>query len=351
MHTVTSIQMIQSGQQYLNLDYVLGQAVKKLTIDAIALYLRNRAGSLTFLQGRGFTSEEIKYVIGNPVAKNTRSKILSRSNSVITNIQLDQPKGTAKIKSTSLHPLIKYQASPIILSGEAKGVIEVYSRESDGIKVSDGEAFDMVTQKISSALDRTGQSDHFSPTLGTNPPKHSATLDALMAAMLLRSGEIVSHARRVTDMTLHLAKTFGLADDQMVHLVRGAMLHDIGKLAIPDSILQKPGALSRSEWDLMRKHPEFAFKLLSPIASLKKALPIPYSHHERWDGSGYPLGLKGDAIPLAARLFSIVDVWDALRSDRPYRKAWLDHDVQYYILKQSGKQFDPQVTEVFLDLI
>ena len=132
---------------------------------------------------------------------------------------------------------------------------------------------------------------------------------------------------------------------------RGALLHDIGKIGVPDTILLKPGALSDDEWVVMRQHPQLAFNMLSPIVYLRPALDIPYGHHEKWDGTGYPRGLKGEEIPLAARLFAVVDVWDALTSDRPYRKAWSVERARAYIREQAGKHFDPKVVEVFMSTL
>jgi HD-GYP domain-containing protein (c-di-GMP phosphodiesterase class II) len=131
---------------------------------------------------------------------------------------------------------------------------------------------------------------------------------------------------------------------------RGALLHDIGKMGIPDSVLLKPSALTEEEWAIMHQHPVAAYEMLAPIALLKSALDIPYCHHERWDGGGYPRGLKGEEIPLAARIFSVVDVWDALRSDRPYRPGWPEERVRDYLGKRAGADFDPRVVEAFLRL-
>ncbi|MEW6718352.1 MAG: HD-GYP domain-containing protein, partial [Chloroflexota bacterium] len=133
-----------------------------------------------------------------------------------------------------------------------------------------------------------------------------------------------------------------------VHVRRGALLHDMGKLGIPDTILLKPGPLTEKEWEIMHQHPVYAYELLAPIPYLRPALDIPYCHHENWDGSGYPRKLKGEQIPLVARIFAVVDVWDALRSDRPYRKAWPEEKALAYIQEQAGKHFDPQVVEAFL---
>jgi HD-GYP domain-containing protein (c-di-GMP phosphodiesterase class II) len=143
----------------------------------------------------------------------------------------------------------------------------------------------------------------------------------------------------------------GIPNEQLIHIWRGVRLHDIGKMGIPDSILLKPGPLTDIEWEIMRRHPQYAYELLAPIEYLRPALEIPYYHHERWDGSGYPHGLKGEEIPLAARIFAVVDAWDALTSDRPYRSAWEQKKSLEYILEQRGKQFDPAVVDIFLRII
>ncbi len=142
----------------------------------------------------------------------------------------------------------------------------------------------------------------------------------------------------------------GISENELEHVRRGALLHDIGKMGIPDSVLLKPGTLNEREWEIMRRHPEYAYNLLQPIEYLHPALDIPYCHHEKWDGSGYPRGLKGEAIPLVARIFAIVDVWDALLSDRPYRKAWSKEQAHKYLHDQAGKHFDPQVVSAFLEM-
>jgi HD-GYP domain-containing protein (c-di-GMP phosphodiesterase class II) len=143
----------------------------------------------------------------------------------------------------------------------------------------------------------------------------------------------------------------GISEEKLVHIRRGALLHDIGKIGIPDSILLKPGKLTKKEWEIMKQHPVFAYKMLSRITYLEPALDIPYCHHEKWDGTGYPRGLKGEQIPLAARIFAIIDVWDALRSDRPYRNAWQEDEIREYIRAQSGSHFDPNVVDAFFKII
>ncbi len=180
---------------------------------------------------------------------------------------------------------------------------------------------------------------------------YEATIEGWSHALDLRDKETEGHTLRVTEMTLRLARVFGFSDEQMTHIRRGALLHDIGKMGIPDSILLKPGTLTPDEWDIMHQHPDYAQMLLAPIHYLEPALAIPYCHHEKWDGTGYPRGLKGEEIPLEARLFAIVDVWDALSSNRPYRAALSKTRVLEYLRHQSGKHFDPQVVRVFLEML
>jgi putative two-component system response regulator len=176
---------------------------------------------------------------------------------------------------------------------------------------------------------------------------YEATIEGWSRAMDLRDRETEGHSRRVTDLTLRLAMAYGMNSEELVHVRRGALLHDMGKLSVPDSILHKPDMLTDEEWIIMRTHPQLAYNMLYPIEYLHPALDIPYCHHEKWDGSGYPRGLKGDQIPLAARLFAVVDVWDALTSNRPYRRAWTNENALAYIKEQSGKHFDPQIVDLF----
>ena len=177
------------------------------------------------------------------------------------------------------------------------------------------------------------------------------TLEGWAKILEMRDKTTESHSRRVADLTLQLGRQFGIPESELTHIRRGVLLHDIGKMAIPDQILKKTGPLNDEEWDEMRRHPQYAYDLICPISYLRPALDIPYSHHEWWDGTGYPRGLKGTQIPLTARIFTVVDVWDALSHNRPYRKAWPQKKVLNYLREQSGKQFDPQVVNVFINLL
>jgi putative two-component system response regulator len=178
---------------------------------------------------------------------------------------------------------------------------------------------------------------------------YDQTIEGWSKALDMRDRETEGHSLRVTEKCLELAKAAGIDDGQLIHIRRGALLHDIGKMGIPDAILLKPGQLTENEWAVMRMHPVYAYEWLSQIEYLVPALDIPYCHHERWDGSGYPRGLAGEEIPLAARIFSIIDVWDAMCTERPYRKALSEETVKKYLLEHKGLDFDPHLVDIFLN--
>jgi HD-GYP domain-containing protein (c-di-GMP phosphodiesterase class II) len=179
---------------------------------------------------------------------------------------------------------------------------------------------------------------------------YDATLEGWVRALDLRDKETEGHAQRVTALCLRVAESMDVCAEDLEHMQRGALLHDIGKIGVSDNILLKPGELTPEEWQVIRKHPVYAYEFLSPVAYLRPALDIPYCHHEKWDGSGYPRGLHGEQIPLAARIFAVVDVWDALRSDRPYRQAWSVSEAIAYLQSQAGAHFDPRVVQHFLNM-
>lgn len=179
---------------------------------------------------------------------------------------------------------------------------------------------------------------------------YEATLEGWSRALELRSKETEGHSQRVTEMTLKLAREVGMKAEELVHVRRGTLLHDIGKMAVPDQILLKPTELTSEEWEVMKQHTTFAYEMLHSIEYLRPALDIPVYHHERWDGKGYPKQLKGTQIPLAARIFAVIDVWDALTSERPYRPAWSNQKAKEHIKNQAGKHFDPEIVDVFLKL-
>jgi HD-GYP domain-containing protein (c-di-GMP phosphodiesterase class II) len=180
---------------------------------------------------------------------------------------------------------------------------------------------------------------------------YDTTIEGWMRALGLKDRETEGHSYRLAGLSLALARALDLENDELIHLRYGALLHDIGKMGIPDAILNKPGPLSDAEWGLMRRHPEFGFEILSPIPFLGPAAQIAFCHHENWDGSGYPRGLQGENIPLLARILSVCNVYDSLISDQPYRNGWGTKVVVGYIEETAGKQFDPEIVVAFIRLM
>ncbi len=244
-----------------------------------------------------------------------------------------------------------YVGAPLVAKGQVLGVLEVFQREPLALDTDWLEFLDALAGQVAIAVDNAGLFTELRRSYQELSLAYDATIEGWSRALDIRDKETEGHTRRVADLAVHLARALGLSPADIVHIRRGALLHDIGKLGVPDAILLKPGPLTEAEWAIMRRHPALAYELLAPITYLQPALDIPYAHHEKWDGSGYPRGLKGDAIPLAARLFAIVDVWDALRSDRPYRPAWPVERVLAHLRAQAGTHFDPRVVDVFLGLL
>ncbi len=245
---------------------------------------------------------------------------------------------------------VSYYAVPLVAAGQVKGVLEVWHRsllrlDEEGLAFLETLAGQAALAVANASLLRDVQRSNDELMLA-----YDSTLEGWSGALDLRDKETEGHTQRVTVETLRLAQHMGLPDAELLQIRRGALLHDIGKMGIPDAVLLKPGPLSDEEWVTMKKHPTYALELLSPIAYLRPALEIPYSHHEKWDGSGYPLGLSGNQIPLAARLFAVVDVWDALCSDRPYRQGWPLQRVLRHIRDGAGTHFDPAVVAAFLQI-
>ncbi|MBI5825995.1 MAG: GAF domain-containing protein [Chloroflexi bacterium] len=244
-----------------------------------------------------------------------------------------------------------YYAIPLFSKGSTRGVIETYFRDTFTPTTDWKDFLKTLAGQATIAIDNAQLFENLQRSNQELSLAYDTTLEGWGKALELRDKETQGHTQRVTNLTLKLARQMGIPESEITHIRRGALLHDIGKMGVPDSILHKPGALTDEEIADMRKHPQYAYDLLSPITYLRPTLDIPYCHHEWWDGNGYPRKLKGEEIPLSARIFAIIDVWDALLSDRPYRDAWPEADVMKYIAGLSGKQFDPQVVNEFKKLI
>lgn len=244
-----------------------------------------------------------------------------------------------------------YYAAPLLIEGEVVGVLELQHTQPLQPDVEWLAFFETLSGQIAIAADSMALLERLRQANADLRAAYDTTLEGWSRALDLRDKETVGHTQRVTNLTMRLAQAMGIGGDELVHARRGALLHDIGKMGVPDAVLLKPGKLNDEEWVLMKRHPVLARDLLEPIAFLEAALDIPTYHHERWDGTGYPDGLAGEEIPLVARIFAVIDVWDALRNERPYKPAWPYEQARAYIASVSGTHFDPQVVEAFLKLI
>jgi PAS domain S-box-containing protein len=244
-----------------------------------------------------------------------------------------------------------YYATPLITKGKVQGVLEVYHRSFQEHTPDWHDFLELLAGEAAIAVENAKLFEELQRKNLDLTRDYDATIEMMVKTMHLRKQGVFGHSRHLVDMTLRLARQFGLNDEQLVSIRRGAHLHDIGMLAVPDAILLKFDKLDDSEWDLIRQHPQAAANLLSPVHYLRDSIDIPFCHHERWDGSGYPRQLKGDQIPLVARIFAIVDVWDSLQSARPFREAWPEEQVLDYLRQQAGIQFDPQIVDGFLHML
>ena len=334
----------------LVLDIVLEQTTAQLNVDAASiLLLRPHQNELEFAAARGFRTKAFKGTqlrLGEGYAGRAA---LERHSVHIPNLdnQHDNPRLAKHLASEGF---VAYYGLPLIAKGQVKGVLEVFQRAPLAAGPDWINFLETLAGQAAIAIDDAQLFDNLERSNVNLLLAYDATIAGWSQAMDLRDKETEGHTQRVTEMSQRLARVMGIDEEELVNMRRGALLHDIGKMGVPDSILLKPDKLTDEEWVLMKKHPQFAFDMLSPIAYLKPALDIPYCHHEKWDGTGYPRGLKGVQIPLAARIFSVVDVWDALTSDRPYRPAWPKEKVREHIRTSSGMHFDPQVVEVFLKM-
>ncbi len=332
------------------LNTILDYMMDLLNVNATAILLFNSDKlTLEYFAGKGFRSRNIEksqLKIGEGYA----GKAALSQQTVIVNDLRNEDFEYARNELLKQEEFISYIGIPLVNNAEIIGVLDIFHRS---ILKPDSEWFDYVEALASQAAIAIGKSTLLNNLKHTNfelLQAYEKTIEGWSKAMDLRDHETEGHTQRVTELTVRLAQSAGLSENEIVHIRRGALLHDMGKVGIPDGILLKPGPLTDEEWVIMRMHPQYAFDMLSPIEFLKPALDIPYCHHEKWDGSGYPRALKGEEIPIAARIFAIIDVWDALRSDRPYRKSWSREKVLKYIISLSGTHFEPKIVQLFLNL-
>jgi len=332
----------------LLLAMLLDQLDELMQIDAVSILLLNpKTNLLEFTAGKGFRSTSLQYThlkLGEGCAGQVA---LERKLLNVPNLKENRME-FGRSPLFQIEGFVAYYGVPLIAKGRVLGVLEMFHRSTLEPDADWLNFLNMIAGQAAIAIDsaimfRELQRSNIELSLA-----YDATIEGLTRALDLRDKETEEHTRRVADTTIKLAVHLGVGATDLVHIRRGAILHDIGKVAIPDRILLKPGPLAEDEWQVMRRHPGIAVDLLSSISYLAQALEIPHWHHEKWDGTGYPDHLRGEMIPFAARLFALVDVYDALTSNRPYRTAWSKQETLQYIESQSGRHFDPMIVPKFL---
>jgi PAS domain S-box-containing protein/putative nucleotidyltransferase with HDIG domain len=333
----------------ITLNVILGNVKDELKVDAVSILLLNPITyTLDYAAGIGFRTRKIEQShvkLGSGCAGRA-----AQEQRTVSCLDIGQGRGIF-VRSSLLadEEFVSHYATALMVKGQVKGVLEFFHRKPLQHEHTWLSYFETLAIQAAIAIENASLFENLQRSNMELTMAYDATIEGWSRALDLRDRETEGHTQRVTEMALELAEKMGMHDAEKLDLRRGALLHDIGKMGVPDAILLKSGELSDSEWEIMRQHPWYAYQMLSPIAYLKRALEIPYCHHEKWDGSGYPRGLRGDSIPLSARVFAVVDVFDALTSDRPYSKAWPLEKAYRYIQEQAGKYFDPQVVKVFLE--
>jgi PAS domain S-box-containing protein len=335
----------------LTLKVFIEQLITQLGVHAANVLLLNpRSGTLEFAASQGFRTNALRHShlrVGEGYAG-----MAALEKRLVSIPDLKEANTDFKrLKILEGEDFIAYYGVPLVAKGHVKGVLEIFHRSP---LQPDAEWFDFLDSlalQAAIAIDNNSLFYNLERSNMDLTVAYDSTIEGWSRALDYRDKETEGHSQRVTVMTLRIAREMGVAEEELVHVRRGALLHDIGKMGIPDNILLKPGPLTEAEWKIMRLHPVYSYDLLNPIAYLRPALDIPYCHHEKWDGSGYPRGLKAEQIPLSARIFAVIDVWDALRSDRPYRPAWGMEKAKEYIQSLAGIQFDPKVVRAFMSAI
>ena len=340
-----------SADLNLTLSILLTQLVKHLQIDAACILLWNSdIERLEFVAGLGFRTNSLghtKLRLGEGYAG-----AAALEQQIIQKTELSANDADFLRSPTfGQEGFVSYFGVPLIAKNQLKGVLEIFNRSLLNPDAEWLAFLEMLGGQAAIAIDNASLFNDLQRTNTELISAYDATIKGWSRALDMRDHETKDHTQRVTEMTVDLANKIEIPSTELIHIRRGAILHDIGKMSIPDHILYKPGPLSEDEWHIMRQHPQYAWELLSSIDYLRSAKDIPYYHHERWNGTGYPLGLAGEEIPLPARLFAIVDVYDALVSDRPYRPAWSKEDALNYLREHRGVLFDPILVPEFVGLM
>ena len=329
------------------LGVVVHETMKQLAADAACILLLNPFSlKLEYASGQGFKTDRIGRASVRIGESYAGSIAQSRKTRIIGDVRAIDEQCAPKTL-LEREGLRSYVGIPLIAKGRIKGVLEIYHRTPLNPDLEWLSFAEAIASQAAIAIDNTELFDRLQVSHRELLLAYDSTIEGWSRALDYRDKETEGHSRRVAEFAVRIAGAMDIGGAKLVQVRRGALLHDIGKLGVPDNILLKPDNLTAEEFKVMQKHPEIAYDILSPIEFLRPALDIPYCHHEKWDGSGYPRGLKGEAIPLAARIFAVVDVWDALRFDRPYRPAWPVERIREHIAYLKGVHFDPKVVEIF----
>ncbi|HLO29057.1 MAG TPA: PAS domain S-box protein [Anaerolineales bacterium] len=349
LHTI-DLAISSSTDLGITLNIVLGHVLTQLNVDAAGILLLNPYSlTLQHAFGQGFRSSKQAHLSLRLGEGQAGRAALERR--IIFLPDLVANLGSFKAEFLEGEDFVPYVCIPLTAKGEVKGVLEIFNRTSLNPDDAWFDFLQLLAGQTAIAIDNNSLFNNLQRSNMELILAYNATIEGWSRALELRDRETKGHTSRVTNMAVELAHSLGLNDSEITQIRHGALLHDIGKMGVPDDILHKPGPLTEEEWEIMRRHPQFAYEMLRPIDYLRSALDIPYCHHEKWDGTGYPRGLAGEGIPLAARLFAVIDVYDALTSNRPYRKAWTKARSLAYVRKQAGKHFDPRVVDVFLNTV
>jgi putative nucleotidyltransferase with HDIG domain len=336
----------------ITLESLVSQVVEQLDVDAADVMLLNEhLHILEFAAGRGFEIPGFGPGLTLRAGQGLAGLVLAQRKLIHKRNLPPEDFSEEFAEDIRREGFKTYVGVPLIAKGKLKGVLGIFKRADLDPDMEWLSFLSSLASQASIAIDNASLVEDLQRSNLDLELAYDATIEGWSQAMDLRDRETEGHSQRVTELAIRLARRVGVKDDYLVHLRRGALLHDIGKMGIPDDILHKPGPLDEAEWEKMRQHPVYARSMLQSVDYLQRALDIPYAHHEKWDGSGYPLGLTGDAIPMVARIFAVADVFDALTSDRPYRKAWSREKAIEYIREQSGQHFDPAVAEAFLAMV
>jgi len=337
-----------SFDQRSTLEVLLMHTLDQLGVDAAVIFLlQPHQRALQYAVSKGFHTHIIE-TVSLKLGESLAGRAATERRMIHINDQEAREPNSALAKLWLEEGFKCMEAASLISKGQVKGLLNVYHRKAFTPDPTWSSFLETLADQAAIAIDSTQLFNGLQQANMELAVAYDATIEGWSRAMDMRDKETEGHTERVMQMSMQLGKAMQLGEEYLVHLRRGALLHDIGKLGVPDSILLKAEKLTDEEWQIMQRHPQFAYDMLYSIKYLHRALDIPYCHHEKWDGTGYPRGLKGEQIPLAARIFAIVDVWDALTSDRPYRKAWSPPDALKYIREQSGKHFDPEIVDIFL---